>query len=196
MGDEDPRAGGGEAPPRPPTLGDLASLCAELNRVGAKYVVVGGFAIVQAGYFRATDDVDLLVETTPDNEARVIQALSTLPERAAAELKPGDVAEFGVVRVGDEIMVDLMRSGCGVTYADAITDALIIPVQGVPVPFASPKTLWRMKQTVRAKDIPDRLFLKQLLHAQGIEVELPELAKAEDPGAKLWQRVKRWLGRS
>jgi hypothetical protein len=50
-------------------------------------------------------------------------------------------------------MVDLMKSGCGVTYAEAIKDAVIADIDGVPVPFASEPTLWRMKQTARAKDI-------------------------------------------
>ena len=60
----------------------------------------------------------------------------------------------------DEIMVDLMKSGCGVNYADANRDAVYREIEGVRIPFASPQTLWRMKQTVREKDIPDRLFLR------------------------------------
>jgi hypothetical protein len=35
---------------REPSLEDLAKLCGDLNAAGAKYVVVGGFAIIQAGY--------------------------------------------------------------------------------------------------------------------------------------------------
>ena len=68
-------------------------------------------------------------------------------------------------------MVDLMKSGCGVSYADAIQDAVYREIEGVRIPFASPLTLWRMKQTVREKDIPDRFFLRKLLEAQGIQVE-------------------------
>jgi hypothetical protein len=41
---------------------DVARLCAELNRLGAHYVVVGGHAMVQAGYVRTTEDIDLLIE--------------------------------------------------------------------------------------------------------------------------------------
>jgi hypothetical protein len=91
--------------------------------------------------------------------------------------------------VGDEVLVDLMKSGCGVTYADAIKDAVVFEVEGVPIPFASPKTLWRMKQTVRAKDVPDRVYLRQLLEAQGIPLEPPP---PEDPLTRLWRRTKTW----
>jgi len=171
----------------------LARLCAELNRLGARYVVVGGFAIIQAGYFRSTDDIDLLIETTPENEAKVIQSLLILPDKAAAELKPGEVGQYGVVRVGDEVLVDLMKSGCGVTYADAIKDAVFFELDGVRVPFASPQTLWNMKQTVRAKDIPDRLYLRRLLHAQGIEVGPAVPDSHDDPLLGWWRRLKAWL---
>lgn len=39
---------------REPTVEDLRDLCRELNRRGARYVVVGGFAIRAANYVRQT----------------------------------------------------------------------------------------------------------------------------------------------
>lgn len=174
MGLEPHHGSGEEKVPRPPEFLDLTRLCAELNRLGARYVVVGGFAIIQLGFPRLTNDIDLLIETTTDNEARVLQALLSLPDKAAAELKPGEVGRYGVVRVGDEIMVDLMKSGCGVGYEEAVKDAEVREINGVAIPFASALTLWRMKQTVRDKDIPDRRFLRDLLQSQGIEVEEKE----------------------
>jgi hypothetical protein len=157
--------------------------------LGARYVVVGGLAMIQADYSRTTEDIALLIETTPENEGRVIQGLLILPDKAARELKPGEVAEYGVVRVGDEVLVDLMKSGCGVTYADAAQDAIVVNIEGVPIPFASPRTLWRMKQTVRARDIPDRLYLQRLLQAQGVNVEP---SATEDPVTRCWRRLKTW----
>ena len=115
MGMETHDGGGEERVSRPAQSGDLKQICAELNRLGARYVVVGGFAIIQCGFQRFTQDIDLLIETTPENEARVIEALLILPDKAARELKPGEVGDYGVVRVGDQVMVDLMKSGCGVT---------------------------------------------------------------------------------
>ena len=169
---------------RSPKRDDLSRLCAELNRVGARYVVVGGFAIIEAGYLRLTADIDLLVDTSLENESRVFEALRTLPDQAVNELDPGDIDRFTVVRVADEILVDLMKSGCGVDYAEAIKDAVVREINGVKIPFASPQTLWRMKQTHREKDIPDRLFLRQLLEAQGITVIAPKLEKPE--GLRGW----------
>ncbi len=196
MGMETHDGGSEEEVSRPAQSADLKRLCAELNRLGARYVVIGGFAIIQHGFQRFTHDIDLLIETTPENEARVIEALLILPDKAAREIKPGEVGEYGVVRVGDEILVDLMKSGCGVTYSDAVKDAVVENVDGVPIPFASAPTLWRMKQTVRAKDIPDRLFLRQLLEAQGIEVGSAEKDASEDPLTLWWRRLRaKWKNR-
>ncbi len=160
MEDVDPQEVGEADPPK---MEDVAALCRRLNELGAKYVVVGGLAVQQAGYLRATMDVDLIIDVHPENEAKVLQAASEMPERAAAELKVGDVAEYTVVRIGDVFVLDLMKSACGLDYDDVAQDAVIRNILGVPIPFASPKKLWLMKQTYREKDAADRLFLRQLL---------------------------------
>jgi len=53
--------------------------------------MVGGCAIRAAGYSRPTSDIDLLIETGPENEARVIQELRSLPDQAVKESLPGEV---------------------------------------------------------------------------------------------------------
>lgn len=137
-------------------------LCARLNELDARYVVIGGFAIITSGYPRSTMNVDLLIDTSLDNEALVYQALEILPDQAVKELSPGEVSQYSVVRVGDEICVDLMASACGIRYEEAIKDSIIRTVDGVPIPFASPRLLWRMKEkTHRVKDQADLLFLRQ-----------------------------------
>ena len=68
---------------RAPTPQDLANLCRHLNDSGARYVVVGGFAIRGAGDGRETMDLNL---------------------------EPGEIAKYTVVRVSDETCVDLMAS--------------------------------------------------------------------------------------
>ena len=130
---------------REPTIEDLRDLCRELNRRGAKYVVVGGFAIRAANYVRQTMDVDLIVAADAENEAKVFAALSTLPDNAVRELQPGDLQQYNAIRVADEILVDLMRSAGGIEYHEAAKDVVVREVGGVPIPFASPRLLWRMK---------------------------------------------------
>jgi len=120
-------------------------------------------AILQLGFVRATEDIDLLVDSSIDNIARVKQAMSTLPDNAAAELDDGDVAAYTVVRVADEFVVDLMQKACGVDYAAAKDQIEIREINDVKIPFASARLMYRLKQTVREKDKLDQLFLCQLL---------------------------------
>src|SRR5438045_2623231 len=105
--DGEAHSGGGDKETcRSPKREDLRKLCAELNRLGAKYVVVGGFAIIEAGYKRMTGDIDFLIDPELKNEAAVFEALRTLPDKAVNELDAGDVGRFTVVRVADEVLVD------------------------------------------------------------------------------------------
>ncbi len=158
---------------REPSVEDLVALCGELNARDARYVVVGGFAIRGAGYLRSTMDIDLLVDASEENEARVYSAMRSLPDRAVDQLEFGDVSRFQVVRVADEIVVDLMESASGITYADAVRDGGIIlrEIGGVEIPFASPALLWRMKRsTHREKDQLDLVFLRRLIEESGASV--------------------------
>lgn len=156
---------------REPSVEDLVALCGELNKRGARYVVVGGFAIRGAGYIRATMDIDLVIDCSLANEAKVYDALRTLPDRAVDQLDPGDVEKFTVVRVADEIVVDLMKSASGIDYDMAVGGVVMREVGGVLIPFASPELLWRMKRTThREKDGLDLLFLRKLIEGNGGKV--------------------------
>ena len=136
----------GELISRPPERADLVELCRQLQDRGASFLVVGGFAVILAGYARTTGDIDILIDTNLENEARVYEALATLPDGCVRELEPGEVGKYTVVRVADEILVDLMAKASGIDYAEASQSVVIHEIDGVPIPFASPELLWRMKR--------------------------------------------------
>jgi hypothetical protein len=128
--------------------------------------VVGGMAIIQQGFLRATEDIDLLLESSRANQSRVLKALEILPDKSVKELAETDLDEYLVVRVADEIVVDLMLSACGVTYDEVVSGIEIKVIEGVSIPFASARMLLKMKQTHRDKDIPDRIFLEEKLREE------------------------------
>lgn len=148
---------------RPPSLADLVSLCRNLNEVHARYLVLGGMAIIQAGFVRATEDIDLLVDTSSENMERVKAALMKLPDGAVRDVANDDLERYVVVRVADEFVVDLMKAACGIAYDEASLQVDVVIIEGVPIPFANPSLLWRTKQTMREKDRLDRVFLARLL---------------------------------
>jgi len=147
---------------RPPDERDLAALAAELNRLGARYVVIGGVAINRLGFVRATEDLDLLIARDRANQSLVRQALEILPDKAVRELgAEEDLADWVVVRVNDEITVDLMTEASGISFAEAEPLIEWAEVGGVSIPFAGAELMWRCKQGSREKDVLDRKFLVQ-----------------------------------
>ena len=148
---------------RAPEPDDVLRICRALNESGARYLLIGGFAVIAHGAGRFTKDIDLLVDDAPENVARVKRALSVLADNAAAEVADDDVERHVVVRVADEVVVDLMGRACGLSYVEAARDAETIEREGVRIPLASPATLIRTKDTHRPQDALDRAFLESVL---------------------------------
>jgi predicted nucleotidyltransferase len=95
---------------------DLTRICRALNQAGARYVLIGGFAVIARGGARTTKDIDLLIDASPENVARVKQGLRVLEDKAVDEVADGDVVRYAVVRIADEVVVDLMAAACGIDY--------------------------------------------------------------------------------
>ena len=148
---------------REPQIEDLARICRALNEAGARYVLIGGFAVIARGGARTTKDIDFLIDPSPDNVSRVKRALRILEDHAADEIADDDVARYSVVRIADEVVVDLMARACDVDYSIAARDLEMLTIGGVSVPVVSLRTLIRTKNTMRPSDAADRLFLEELL---------------------------------
>ena len=140
----------------------LLRVCALLNAHGVKYFIVGGYACILHGHVRATEDVDVLVEDSPDNFQRTIDALSELEDHAAAELTPQDFVENVVVKIADEVEVDVSRQAWQVRYAEACETAEEVVVEGVRIPFLGLEMLIKSKTTYREQDRADLVRLRDL----------------------------------
>lgn len=133
------------------------------QRSGALYLIVTGVAVNQQGFLRATENIDLLLEDSRQNQAKVLNALEILPDKAVLQVEKSDLEQYTVVRVADEVVVDLMLSTCGIKYSEAVKEIEFKEIRGVRIPFASAKLWLRMKQIYREKDIADRMFLQRKL---------------------------------
>lgn len=148
---------------RSPTLDDLVELCRNLNAAGAKYIVIGGFAVIHYGFVRGTGDIDLLVDHSEQNILKIQQALLYLPDQAAKDLKLTDVQNYHVVRVADEIVVDLIEKAGDISYQQAQDHIVYETIKDVTIPFLSVEWLLKTKQSYREKDVIDRRFLEDIL---------------------------------
>ena len=151
---------------RVPEAADLVRICRALNASGARYLLIGGFAAIAHGLGRPTKDIDFLVDDAPENVARVKAGLAVLADNAAREIDDEDLRRYTVVRVADEVMVDLLGRACGLTFAEAALDAETVELEGVSIPLASKRTLIRTKHTVRPSDRSDVAYLEALIRSE------------------------------
>ena len=145
-----------------PDLVPLLKVCSFLNEAGARYLIVGGQAVILHGLVRTTEDVDILIEATEENARRVLAGLVRLADGAARELTPRDLLENVVVKIADEVEVDVSIHAWTLSYADAIGSSLQTTIDGVCVPYVGWDALLVSKQTYREKDQLDLLQLRAL----------------------------------
>ena len=148
---------------RPATLEDLKLLLRSLNEHGVDYLLIGGYALAAHGYQRATTDIDLLVPGTAQAGQRTKDALMVLPDRAAKDIDPTWFEEGGNIRVADAFVVDIMLNANGQTFDSLSRYAETIDLDGIPVCTVNLQGLLLTKQTVRDKDVADRIVIERAL---------------------------------
>lgn len=152
---------------RAPELEDLLALCRALNAEGVRYVLIGGFAVILHGFVRATKDIDLLIDASIENIQRLKRAMAFLPDNAISLIADDEVEKYQVVRIADEIVVDLLKAACGVDYTRAADGGIEIrTVEGVPIALGRKELLIETKQTVRPSDAADVQFLRLRIAAE------------------------------
>jgi len=159
---------------RPATLDDLKALIASLNEQGADYLLIGGYALFAHGYHRATTDIDVLVPATQEAGIKIRSALMVLPDQAAKDIDPAWFDEGENIRVADAFIVDIMLNACGETYETLKKYAETLDVDGVPVRTINLEGLLLTKQTMREKDVSDRIILERALETLKERVSKPE----------------------
>jgi len=145
----------------------VARICTLLNREGARYVVVGATAMQLWGTSRSTRDIDILIEPTLDNAARVLRALGQLPFGIATEILPAEVLARSVTMIGDTPNVDVLTRAWNLRWDEAQHGIAVFDVEGVPIPTASVAHLIASKQTGRAQDVADVQLLQALQRLRG-----------------------------
>jgi Nucleotidyl transferase of unknown function (DUF2204) len=155
---------------RAPELEDLVAICRSLNREGVRYLLIGGFAVILHGLVRTTKDIDLLIDPSEENIRRLKKALGTLPDNAVALVADDDVGKYRVVRVADEVVVDLMAEACGISYEEAFAAGVERrQIADVTIPIAKKEVLLRTKDTFRNSDKSDVRFLRGLIEEERLK---------------------------
>ncbi len=137
-----------------------------LNANSVRYILVGGFATNFHGYQRYTGDVDLYIEDTQENRARL--------RKAYADYGMGDFEIFETIQfvpgwvdfpLLNGVRLDIMTSLKGVTasFQECLKMAPVLHIAGIPIPVLHINHLIANKKLVnRPKDQLDVIELEKI----------------------------------
>jgi hypothetical protein len=138
---------------------DFRDLLAELVKAEARFLVVGAHALSVHGVPRATVDLDVWIDRTPDNARRIWRALAEfgapledLNVRVDDLTRPEVVVQLGL----PPLRIDILTAVSGITFDEAWPDRVEAPFGDVLVPFLGRAALIRNKRASgRRKDLGD-----------------------------------------
>lgn len=136
---------------------DFAEMLSALSDAGAEFLVVGAHAVAAHAVPRATGDLDLWINPTPENAVRVMSALRAfgaplfgLTERDLTT--PDTVLQIGVV----PSRVDILTSISAVQFDEAWRNRLALEIEGIPVMvLGRAEFIANKRASGRPKDLAD-----------------------------------------
>ena len=136
---------------------DFVDLLRAFVAADVRFLIVGAYALALHGRPRATGDLDVWVEASPDNAARVMQALASF----GAPLSDVSVDDFSRPGVTFQIgvapgRIDILTELTGLTFAEAWPRRMRRPFGEIEVDFIGRADFIHNKRaTGRAKDLGD-----------------------------------------
>jgi hypothetical protein len=100
-------------------LNRLKGVFASFQEHDVKYVVIGGIAAVLHGVPRATFDLDILIEATPDNAQRLLDALLDAQMGTASLTSAEGLLAHEITIFQDRVRLDVQTSTPGLRFEDA-----------------------------------------------------------------------------
>ena len=128
-----------------------------LEEKQVEYMIVGGYAVAFHGYPRFTKDIDIFFDASPDNVARLQEALIAFGfEREALPDEAFTRKDALLIFGSPPTRVDLLNFIDGVSFADARPNAVRGRYGAAEVSFIGRADLIRNKRaTPRAQDKVD-----------------------------------------
>ena len=122
------------------------NLLAKLARADVKFIIVGGVAVALNGFVRTTEDVDILVEASPENVTRFLNELGNFGEGHARELSPADFSDSeGAIRIIEDFPLDVFTIMRGRRYADLFGTTKTTRIDDVDVRYLNAEGLIALK---------------------------------------------------
>ncbi len=133
-----------------------------LNENEVKYVIIGATAFPIYGYVRATLDIDIFIEPTPENAQKTFAALQEFGYDMEEVTIP-DLLQTKVLIRQYSLETDIHPFVAGVTFDEVWRNKIAKEYGNVKTHFASLEDLIKMKKAAnRPKDKEDLKYLERI----------------------------------
>lgn len=163
-------------------LADVRAILQALNDAEARYLIVGGIAVVAHGYVRYTADLDIVLNLERENVLRAMNALEAIGYRPLVPVKGTDFADAALrqswIREKNMIVFQMLNPNRQSTrldifveepflFADQYAAANWEEIEGVRSPVVQYAELIRLKRASgRPQDLTDVEQLESIAKAK------------------------------
>lgn len=128
-----------------------------LNRHGAEYLVVGGYAVAIHGYVRNTGDIDFFIALNSSNAQKMVDVFHEFGFNMPELNKELFLAKGKIIRIGAEPMrLEVLNQIDGVEFSECYRNRKELQSDGIHINFIGLAELVKNKRaTMRGKDKVD-----------------------------------------
>lgn len=142
-------------------LNRFQDVFASFQKHEVKYVVIGGIAAILYGVPRATFDLDILIEATPGNAQRLLDAMLEARLGTAALISAEELLAHEITVFRDRVRIDVQTTIPGLRFEDAWRNRETMEYQGQAFYVASQADLIASKRAAgREIDLEDVRLLE------------------------------------
>jgi hypothetical protein len=133
-----------------------------------KFLLVGAYALAAYGYPRATMDIDLWVEPSPENADAVLRALRHFGAPLEKVTKEDFQKDDTIFQIGvAPRRIDIITTASGLQFKESFNRSAAIDINGIEVRILSLADLIRNKRASgRTKDIADAEALEDIQQSE------------------------------
>jgi len=119
-----------------------------------RYLVIGGIAAILHGVPRATFDLDILIEATPENVKRLLDAFLQAGLGTASLTSPEDVLANEITIFKDRVRIDVQTATPGIGFGEAWERRAVMNLSGQDLYVVSKRDLVASRRAAgRATDL-------------------------------------------
>jgi hypothetical protein len=136
---------------------DFVDVLRAFSAADVRFLIVGAYALALHGRPRATGDLDVWIDATPENAIRVMRALAQFGA-PLTDVSTDDFSREGIVyQIGvPPGRIDILTDLTGLRFSDAWSGRMRRPFGDIEVDFIGREAFIRNKRaTGRTKDLAD-----------------------------------------